>query len=352
MSAEIENVYEQVLTPTSGLRLHLNENTAGCSPKVLEALAGLSRQDIAFYPGYADAVSACAKRLGVETDELVLTNGLDEGILALTIAALRTRDVGVPEAIIVSPTFDMYAATADAVGAKVVDVPVGEDFSLPTERILAAITSNTRLLFLTSPNNPTGLSIAPDDVLRIASAAPHVRVLVDEAYIDFGGVTLVGQTDAKALPNLFIGRTFAKAYGLAGLRAGAVIGYRDAIALLRHIVPPFSLNVAATVALIAGLSDNEYYDWYLGQVRASKLLLYDSLSRAKVPFWKSDANFVLARFDARANAVVAGLAARGVHVRDKSRDPACPGCVRITTGVVAHTEACIRALEEVLCGEA
>jgi histidinol-phosphate aminotransferase len=344
--------YEKVLTPTSGLRLHLNENTAGCSPKVIEALANLTRQDIAFYPGYDEAVSVCAKRLGVETDDLVLTNGLDEGILALTIAALRTRDASVPEAIIVSPTFDMYAATADAVGAKVVDVPVDDDFSFPTARILTAITPNTRLLFLTSPNNPTGLSIAADDVLRIASAAPHVRVLVDEAYIDFGGATLVGHPGAKVLPNLFVGRTFAKAYGLAGLRAGAVIGNRGAIALLRHIVPPFSLNVAATVALIAGLSDIEYYEWYRGQVQTSKQRLYEALSRVSVPFWKSDANFVLARFGDRAPAVVSALAARGVYVRDKSRDPACPGCIRITAGVVAHTEACIRALEEVVCGEA
>ena len=246
----------------------------------------------------------------------------------------------------------MYASTAAGVGARVVEVPLGPEFTFPVEQILEAIGPETRLLFLTSPNNPTGLSIPRGDIVRVARAAPHVRVLVDEAYADFAGTTLVGDANIASLPNVFIGRTFAKAYGLAGVRAGAVIGDTRAIQPLRRIVPPFSLNICATVALTAGLADVGYYEWYLGQVKTSKALLYEALSKAGVRFWPSEANFVLARFGDRARAVVDGLAARGVHVRDKSRDPACPGCLRITTGVVEHTEACIRALEEVLCGAA
>ncbi len=111
-SAIMTYEYEKVLTPSTGLRLHLNENTAGCSPKVLEALQRLTRQDLAFYPDYDEVVAATASRLGVEPDQLVLTNGLDEGILAITVAALRDRDAAVPEAIVVVPAFDMYASTA------------------------------------------------------------------------------------------------------------------------------------------------------------------------------------------------------------------------------------------------
>ena len=344
--------YEKVPTPSTGLRLHLNENTAGCSPKVLEALRALTRTDVSFYPGYDAEIDACATALRVAPEQLVLTNGLDEGILAITIAAHRERGSTVPEAIVVVPAFDMYASTAAGVGARIVEVPPGRDFAFPVDRILAAITPNTRLLFLTSPNNPTGLSIPKEDVLRIARQAPHIRILVDEAYADFAQVTLIGDEEIGDLPNIFIGRTFAKAYGLAGVRAGAVIGEAGALAAIRRVVPPFSLNICATVALAAGLADTPYYEWYLGQVRASKALLYEALGKAGVRFWPSDANFVLADFGACAGAVVAGLAARGVYVRDKSRDPACPGCVRITTGVVDHTRTCIAALEEVLCGEA
>jgi histidinol-phosphate aminotransferase len=344
--------YEKVLTPSNGLRLHLNENTAGCSPKVIEALQRLTRHDIAFYPGYDDVVVACARRIGVTPEQIVLTNGLDEGILALTVAALRERDATVPEAVVVVPAFDMYASTAAGVGARVVEVPLAPDFGFPTERILEAIGPGTRLLFLTSPNNPTGLVIPKADIVQVAQRAPHVCVLVDEAYADFAQVTLVGDPEIAALPNVFIGRTFAKAYGLAGIRAGVVIGDSGALAPLRRIVPPFSVNACAVAALIAGLDDVDYYRWYLEQVRSSKALLYEALAKAGIRFWSSEANFVLAHFGERAHAVVEGLATRGVHVRDKSRDRACLGCIRITTGVVEHTETCIRALEEVLCGVA
>ena len=153
-------------------------------------------------------------------EQLVLTNGLDEGSWRSRVAALRERGAITPEAIVVVPAFDMYASTAAGVGARVVEVPLGPEFAFPVERILAAIGPHTRLLYLTSPNNPTGLSIPRGDIVRVARAAPHVRVLVDEAYADFAGVTLIGDPDIATLPNVFIGRTFAKAYGLAGVRAG------------------------------------------------------------------------------------------------------------------------------------
>ena len=112
------------------------------------------------------------------------------------------------------------------------------------------------------------------------------------------------------------------------------------------------MNEKVVVNLATGLEDAEHYEWYLEQVRSSKELLYRTLDRLNVPYWKSAANFVLADFRSDASRVVAGLVARDIHVRDKSRDPLCPGCLRITAGVVEHTKACIAALEEVLCGAA
>jgi histidinol-phosphate aminotransferase len=344
--------YEAVARPTSGLRLHLNENTGGCSRTVLDAIRAVSRQDVAFYPSYDDVVAACAARFDLAPDRFVLTNGLDEGILVTTVTALRDRGPDQPEAIVVVPAFDMYASTSDAVGARIVQVPLGRDFAVPVDDVLAAVSGRTRLLFLTSPNNPTGLLIPRGDILRIAAAAPHVLVFLDEAYADFAGVTLVGDAEAAALPNLLIGRTFAKAYGIAGLRAGIVTGHPHTIARLARVVPPFSINACAAAAIRAGLADQEYYDWYLAQVHESKALLYDALRRWQLPFWESAANFVLVRAGDRAKAIVEGLAARGIYIRDRSHDPSSPGCIRITTGVVEHTTACIRALEEVLCGAA
>jgi histidinol-phosphate aminotransferase len=347
--------YQLVITPASGLRLHLNENTAGCSPKVLAALHAVTRQDAAFYPNYDRAIAACGTRFGVRPGEIILTNGLDEGILATSITALATRGLGFlerspdPEAIVVVPAFDMYAACADVAGGTVVEVPINDDFAFPIERVLGAIRPATRLIFLTNPNNPTGQPIPREDILRIARAAPHALVFLDEAYADFSGQTMVNDQDAKSLSNLIVGRTFAKAYGIAGLRAGALIGQPDVLAALRRAVPPFSLNVCATVAVCAGLTDIDYYNWYLEQVRASKALLYDTCERLGVRYWRSAANFVLINLGEEAQRVVDALAARQVFVRDRSRDPACPGCVRISTGVVEHTQAGLKTLEEVLC---
>jgi histidinol-phosphate aminotransferase len=341
--------YEKVVTPASGLRLHLNENTAGCSPKVVAALKALTREDIAAYPDYDGCLAATAARLGVQTDEIVLTNGLDEGILATAVCALRDSR---GDAIVCVPAFYMYAVCADATGGQVVNVPINADYSFPLQGVLKAITAQTRAIFLTNPNNPTGQIIPRTEILTVVRAAPHALVFLDEAYADFASESLVGDAEARALPNLVIGRTFAKAYGLAGLRAGAVIGNPTTLEPFRRVVPPFSLNLCAAVALAAAFDDTEYYAWYLDQVRASKALLYRALDRLGVRYWESAANFVLVHFGDDAGRVIDALAAKQIYIRDRSRDAASPGCVRVTTGVVEHTQLFVTALEEVLCGAA
>ena len=173
-------------------------------------------------------------------------------------------------------------------------------------------------------------------------------MFVDEAYVDFGGATLIGEAALRQMPHVIVGRTFAKAYGLAGLRAGAVVGDAGTIASLRRVIPPYSLNACAAAALPAAFDDAGYYHWYLDQVAQSKTLIYAGLDRLGIEHWKSDANFVLARFDGRGAHVAAALAARGVHVRDRSRDPGCADCLRITAGVVEHTRELLATLEEVL----
>ena len=345
--------YERVVAPADALRLHLNENTAGCSPKVVAALRRLTRHDIATYPDYDAVIDACAARLGVDPARVLLTNGLDDGILAAAVTTLRNSPIGAPfESIVVVPAFDMYAACVDAAGGRVVEVPLGPEFAFPIREVLQAITPATRTIFLTSPHNPTGGTIAREQILAIARAAPRALVFVDEAYADFAGETLIGDAEFLTLRNVVVGRTFAKAYGLAGLRAGALVGDPDTIGPLRRTVPPYTLNVAAMVALPAAFEDVEYYDWYLAEVRASRALLGNALHRFGVKHWPSAANFVLARFGADLERVVSGLSARRVTIRDRSKDPGCTGCARITTGVVEHTERCVEALEEVLCGAA
>ena len=336
---------------TDGLRLHLNENTAGCSPKVMDVLRSLTREQAAFYPDYDRAAEACAARFAIRTENVLLTNGLDEGILLAAIVTLRGGAAADPfEAIIVQPAFDMYAACADAAGGRIVDIPPQPDFSFPLHSVVEAITPKTRVIFLTNPNNPTGLSISRDTVVAVAKAAPHALVFLDEAYADFSGDTMIDAAASGQIANLVVGRTFAKAYGLAGLRVGALMGSPERLAPMRRAVPPYTLNAYAAAALPAAFEDLEYYDWYLAEVRESKKLLYEALGGNSVRFWPSDGNFVLACFGPNLGRVVARLGEQGIIIRDRSHDPGCSGCARITAGVVAHTRRLVSALEEVLCG--
>jgi len=344
--------YERPPDFGEGLRLHFNENTAGCSPRVIEALQRLTAHDLAFYPDYAAVNRDCARFLGVEEDRMLLTNGLDEGLLAASIAYLqRARNGDTPEAIIVEPAFGMYADCVEATGGRVIPVAPLPDFAFPLDATLAAITPRTRLVFLTSPGNPTGL-LTPREALRAIATAlpPEALIVLDEAYADFTEEHFLDEL--PRWPNIVIGRTFAKSYGLAAVRIGAMIGSADVIARLRRSLPPYSINVAAAVATEAALGDPAHLDAYRAQVRASKARVYAVCERLGLAYWPSEANFVLVRVGDRASAVVEALRQRRIFVRDRSSEPGCAGCIRITAGILAHTEQALAALEDILCAVA
>src|SRR6186713_375616 len=225
--------------PGEGLRLHLNENTGGCSPRVLEAIQRMRTTDVATYPSYPELVRACARHFDVDPDWILLTNGLDEGIL------------------------------------------------------MAAVTPRTRMIFLNTPSNPTGRLIPIPDLRRIAEGAPAAVVLVDEAYIEFGGSTFL--PELGKYPNVLIGRTFSKAYGLAGMRVGVVIGQPQALDPVRSVTLPFNINAVASAATHAALQDPDFLPRYAQQVHESRERLYEACRRVGLEYWESAANFVLVR---------------------------------------------------------
>lgn len=330
------------------MRLHLNENTAGCSPAVMEVLARLGRTDAGFYPDYDEAQDAVASALRVRSDRVLLTNGLDEGILAAAAAALRHRHGGVPEALGVVPAFDMYDTLVCALGGRMVTVSMDGAFTFPGEGLRAAVTEATRIVFVTNPHNPSGVTVPEAELLALARDIAPVWLFVDEAYADFSGETLIDDERLMATPNLIVGRTFSKGYGLAGLRAGALLAHPDTLAPMRLIVPPYSINAWAAAALPTAAADIQYRDWYVTQAEASRQMLFGMCERLGLQTWPSRANFILVRVG-DAPAVVAALAARGIRVRDRSREPGCEGCVRVTAGLVADTERLIPVFEEVVC---
>lgn len=337
--------YTAPSVPVTGLRLHFNENTGGCSPAVLAALHSIAPTDTAFYPDYSEVTSAAERYFGVPAGWVQLTNGLDEGLHVVAQTAARGRTNAA--AVIVEPAFEMYAACAEAAGLRAIHIPPEPGFAFPLAHILEVATGDVRLINLTDPNNPTGLPIPHGNVEQIAEARPDALALVDEAYAEFSGRTFIGPL-LDRYRNLIVGRTFAKAHGLAALRVGALVAHPDALAPVRRLLPPYSLNICAVRALQAAFTDGAYLEAYVAQSIESKQLIYAFCERRGLPWWPSEANFVLLRLGADAAAITAVLASRGIFIRDKSAAPGCDGCVRITAGVVEHTRACLKALEDEL----
>ena len=341
--------YQKPAELYDGLRLHQNENTGGCSPKVLAALAALTAEQVGFYPPYDAATRACAKYLGVDPDRLSLVNGLDEAITAIAVSCLRPRPgADAPEAIIPEPAFEIFAFDTEVVGGRPVRIEPNADYSFPLQRVLEAITPNTRVVFITSPNNPTGVTTSADAIRTVASSVPPgAIVFVDEAYAEFSGVSFIPELEKHR--NVVVGRTFSKAFGLAGLRIGAITGHPDTLEPLRLVVPVYSVNVAAVVAVQAALEDLAFVEDYKAQVERSKAMLYAACDRLGLQYTKSAGNFVLINAGSRAGMLASAAASRGIYIRDRSKEAGLAGCLRVGAGIVAHTQRCIEVFEEVLC---
>lgn len=335
------NEYHPPLAERVGLRMDFNENTAGCSPRVLAALHAMTADQVAIYPEREPAERLVAAYLGLDASQVVLTNGVDEGLHLVAETYLEPDD----EVIVCVPTFAMYEIYARATGARVVAIPAGEGFRFATEAVLAAINPTTKMIAIANPNNPTGTVVPNDDLIRIAKAAPCAALVVDEAYHEFYGQTILGEL--PNLPNLIVNRTFSKAFGMAGLRVGVMAARVEQAAMIRKVSSPYNVNAAALAALPVALADTNYVKSYVEQVRAGRKQLQVLLSELGIEFWPSEANFVLARFGAAREPFVKAMRARGVLVRDRHSDAGCAGCVRMSLGIGEHNERLFAAVREV-----
>src|ERR1700676_1476977 len=335
------HAYRPPLAGRTGLRLDFNENTVGCSPRVLARLRSLDAELLARYPEREPVEKEIAAFLGLDPAQVLLTNGVDEAIHLLSSTYLDPGD----EALIVTPTFAMYAIFARAEGARVVEVRAGDNFTFPEKALLAHLSPQTRIIAVANPNNPTGAAVAGNVLIQIAQAAPQAAVLVDEAYFEFHGETVINQL--RQIGNLFVARTFSKAYGLAGLRIGILAGEARQMAMVRRVASPYNVNAAALAVLPEALQDQEYVSRYVAQVLRNRERLQEELGNLGLHYWPSHANFVLVSIGSAHAEFVQALRNRGISVRDRHTDPGCEGCVRLTVGSDEHTETLITALRDV-----
>ncbi|MGA7289421.1 MAG: histidinol-phosphate transaminase [Terriglobales bacterium] len=337
--------YHSPILSREGLSLDLNESMAGCSPRVLARLHSLSAKEVSLYPQREAGERLVGNFLGVAPEQVLVTNGMDEALSLVFTAYLDAGD----ELLFADPTFVMYPMLGAALGAEVVRVRSGEDLTLPVADLLARISARTRVIAIANPNNPTGVAATRADLLKIVESAPNAAVVIDEAYFEFCGGGLTCRTlipDLARRPNLFVARTFSKAYGLAGLRLGVLTGAAEQIDYLRRLSLPFNVNSVVLACLEEALADRAFVSEHVAQIKRGREQLTRLFNDLGLRFWPSQTNFVLVRIGDSAKAFAEAMKRRSVLVRDFSASPCCEGCVRITIGTPKQMDEVLPAIRE------
>ncbi len=291
-------------------------------------------------PHHRRVKSRLAETLGVGTEALFVGNGSDEAIDLLIHAFCEP---GSDHVLVTPPTYGMYAVTAAVNDVEAREVLLNRDYTLNVPAVIGALTAETKLVFLCSPNNPTGNLQDPEAIAAVARAAAGL-VVVDEAYIDFAphGSVLPRLGD---LPNLVVLRTFSKAWGMAAARVGIAVAHPSVAALLGRIKLPYNLSQPAQDAIMDAAGRVQERDRFVDLIVAERAWLAARLVSAPGVeiVHPSDANFLLVRFT-DAPTTYARLAAEGVIVRDRSRVALCEGGLRITIGTRDENRELLRAL--------
>ncbi|HXW61302.1 MAG TPA: histidinol-phosphate transaminase [Candidatus Acidoferrales bacterium] len=324
------------------LRMDFNENPLGCSPAVRRALRKLAAASISTYPEQETVRSKIARHFGVRPEEFLLTNGTDEALSLVVNTFVDSHD----RVLLVEPTYAMYRFYSELAGARVVAPRYDREMRFPWKEVISELDKGPVVFFLPNPSSPTGNLLSPADVRRVLEAAQRTLVVIDEAYFEFSGVTVIGWI--RRHQNLIVTRTFSKAAGLAGLRLGCLFVHAEMARNMRKAQSPYPVNVAALAAAEAVMRDRRFVAWTVREARRGRRELERGLARLGVKSFPSAGNFVLVYFGKRAKEIVGALEHKGILLRDRSSDFGGEGYVRITFGTLHQTRRLLRELESIL----
>jgi histidinol-phosphate aminotransferase len=339
---------EDYSPPTFGrenkLRLDFNENTIGCSPKVIQALQQVDANKLSVYPEYTQFRRKLASFLTINESELLLTNATDEAIQLVMNTFVKKGD----EVIIPVPTFAMFKFYASLAEAKIKEVLYEKDLTFPTDRIIDSISNKTKIVILVNPNNPTGTAIIENDILQIVQKAQdnNTIILVDEAYYEFYGKSCLELI--RKYENVIITRTFSKAYGLAGLRIGYIVSNSKTMRFLEKASSPYSVNSLAVIVAEAALKDSEYMNNYVREVIKNKFFVENELARLGIKRYSSEANFLIANFGDSCDNIYEKLKQKDILVRNRTKDQLLKNCLRIGIGTKEQCNKFINTLKGIL----
>ncbi|MCA1054635.1 histidinol-phosphate transaminase [Rossellomorea aquimaris] len=329
------------------VKLASNENPFGCSPSVGEYISSALTAHAIYPDGYAKQLRMkVADLLSVEPQQLLFGNGSDEVIQMISRALLTPGK----STVMATPTFPQYKHNAVVEGAEVREIPLDEAGKHQLGKMLAAIDETTAVVWLCSPNNPTGEYIRNHELLEFMDHVPsHVLVVLDEAYYEY--VTAEDYYDSIKLldkyPQLLVTRTFSKAYGLAGFRVGYGVGHPDVIGKLEPIREPFNNNSLGQGAAAAAVDDQEFISHCREQNRKGLQQFYDFCEQHGLNYMKSQANFILIDFGVSGDEVFHYLMSKGYIVRS-GQALGYPEAVRVTVGSPEQNEELISLMKEFL----
>lgn len=321
------------------LKLDLNENILGPSPRVLEALRTITEEDIKFYPAYGELIDKIAEFNSVLPDMILPTCGADEAINYIFDTFTEYGDC----VLTVEPSFAMPKIYAKGVGCNYKEIKYTDKWNFPVDEFLKNIDESLKLIIITTPNSPTGESILRGDLIRIIEAAPNIPVLVDETYSSYAKEKF---TDlAEKYSNVIIVRSMSKDFALAGLRIGYIISQSQNIEYIRRIISPFSVNTMAVKAGIAALTDKAYFENVKNQIFEAKKLLIEGLKPFAEKIYESDTNFLLMDFGNKAEFVYKKLLRAGIKVKWFNDGSEISSCFRIAVPAPEQAKLILDALK-------
>jgi len=340
---EVKTILERK-TDEKIVKMNLNENFAIPSEAVEKLLLDACRSiDVRAYPPPRGslAVKAISDFLGFSESEVAVANGADE-IMDLLMKVFVRRGSKV---MVVEPTFPMYTFFAELYGGKKVTVMLKKDFSLNVDAILKKADKDTRLLFVCSPNNPTGNQFRESDIKRLLEEFKGV-VVVDEAYADFATGSVINWI--RDYDNLAVLRSFSKAFGLAGLRLGYLVSSKHVVKYVQRVVGPFNVNSVTQQAIVLALQNWSYFKEKINLVVNEREWLMKNLQQIDgVSSYPSDANFILfkvTKTNLTSAVVTERMENRNVLVKDRGHLPLLENCIRVTVGTRNMNETFVSAL--------
>ncbi len=335
---------EQVLRGDKAFKLDWNESTISPSPKALAAIQSFvsGNGGLNWYPslGSRSLADCLSEYTQLPAENILVTAGSDAALQLICDTYLDTND----EVVVPVPTYNHFLVFAQSRGVRLISIQPNDPFSVDFELLESTLSNRTRLVYLVSPNNPTGTIFTAEQIERLCTDFPRTLFVVDEAYFEFAQITSINLV--TRFKNLLVTRTFSKAFGLAGLRIGYLAAHQSLIDGLSKIYNPKSVSTLSQIGAEAALSDLSYLNAYLDEVSQSKTILLDYFRSVGIDAFSTPANFLVVRLP-QIEDTLSKLSAESIYIRNRSNYPGLADCARMSVGTVEQTQSLIQQLSRI-----